>query len=111
MNLLRLLAATWACALLHSSSTAQEYVGGLPPSLLYQWDLAEVPTVIPEPFDLEATLEEVRERAASPAPMWDARVQPLDAALVTHGVWRDLPEGGRSWRLRVVSPDAMAVEL
>lgn len=93
------------------SSTAQVSAGGTPYSTRYGLSVSEVPTVQSAPFDAAAVNAEDAEREALHLMPAYSRLLTVDAGLSNAGVWTDLPNGDRLWRLRVTSPGALATEL
>ena len=96
---------------LASLAIAQETTGALPFSMRSGWDRHAVPTIAAEPFDPDATAaDDALRDAAEKLPLYARFVTAL-ADPSTDGLWTDLPDGGRVWRLRVSSPGAQAMEL
>ncbi|MFT3885988.1 MAG: T9SS type A sorting domain-containing protein [Flavobacteriales bacterium] len=90
---------------------SQISVGGVPYGLRHELDRKAVPTVRSAPFDAEAVAREDAERAAKHLLESYGRVLPVNADLASTGLWTDLPNGDRLWRLRVASDGALATEL
>ncbi len=100
-----------ATAALSFGSFAQITTGGLPYSLRAGLGVQDVPTVEAAPFDAATVAAADAQRAAEGKLPAYARVQPVDAGLYDAGTWTWLPNGDRVWRLRLVSPGALATEL
>ena len=100
-----------ALATFSFSLSAQISTGGKPYGLRAGLDLQEVPSIHATAFDANAVAADdaVRE-AAGKMPSY-ARVLPVNADLGSVGLWTDLPNGDRVWRLRVISDGALATEL
>ncbi len=90
---------------------AQISVGGSPYGLRAGLSLQNVPTAYAAPFDAAATaVEDSIGKAHNRSPMY-GRVLDVNADLNDAGVWTEMPDGGRMWRLRVTSTGALATEL
>ncbi len=90
---------------------AQISVGGTPYSLRTGMDRSSVPTVNPEAFDAVTVAAEDKLRDDQGLlPMYGRKLA-LNAGPATHGAWTELANGDRLWRLRIVSPGALATEL
>ena len=101
--------------LLFSASTlplfAQISVGGLPYSVRMGLLEAHVPTVQPPAFDAVTVAAEDKARADAGSLPMDGRILPLSISPSTHGVWTELSNGDRFWRVRITSLGALATEL
>jgi len=86
---------------------AQREYGGVPPSQ-YRAPGKPVPTVTLPEVDVEALFEEDA-AAAKGAALRFGYSHEVDLAFGNSGVWENLPEGGRLWRLRVESRDALSI--
>ena len=73
----------------------------------------EVPAVNMAPVNVQALLAEDAQAQRSPEPIPFRYGYPLDVqlGLDNAGTWTDLPDGGRLWRLRIVSPGAKSINL
>ena len=90
-----------------ASSSAQVSQGGLPLGL--QRPLAgDVPTLVLPAPDV-ATLR-AEDAARNHKPLRYGALVPLQADLAD-GLWNELPDGSRAWRLRVASPGAKSLAL
>lgn len=90
---------------------AQIAVGGEPYSMRMGMDHQGIPTVQAAPFDaVAAAAEDSLANARGSLPMY-GRVLQVDAGLYDSGVWSDLPNGDRLWRVRIASEGALATEL
>lgn len=93
------------------SLSAQISTGGKPYGLRTGLDLKEVPTIHAGPFDaLAVAAEDAAREAAGLIPAY-SRLLPVNAGPGDAGLWTDLPNGDRIWRLRVISDGALATEL
>ena len=89
---------------------AQVSAGGTPPS--YQHSLVDlVPTVaLPTP-DIARHLAEDETTDNASAPWRFGAHIPVDFGLDNSGIWSTLPDGGRVWRLRLLSTGAYSLNL
>jgi lysyl endopeptidase len=100
-----------------AGANAQVSSGETPPSFLTLESLPAAPTVTMPPVDNAAltvqakTDEETAHRGESDIPFQFA--YPLEVALRldNSGLWTQLPDGGRLWRLRISSPSARSLHL
>ncbi|MEO8068046.1 MAG: T9SS type A sorting domain-containing protein [Flavobacteriales bacterium] len=90
---------------------AQISVDLAPYTVLAGIDRSGVPDVTAAPFDASAVAAMDAQRAAEGKLPYYSRFQSVNAGLYGAGQWRMLPNGDRLWRLRVVSPGAIATEL
>ena len=97
--------------LLTAPSFAQESVGGVPFSQRMGWDASGVPTVQASPFHAEAAQLDDELRAANGKLPLYARFVATDVDVNNAGQWNELQNGDRVWRVRLVSPGALATEL
>ena len=88
---------------------AQVSVGGIPYSLEHQvraqFQTVTLPEVDAEPLFIED------ENAPKDEPFRFGYPQPVNYNLENSGTWEDLPDGGRLWRLRIISPGAKSINL
>jgi hypothetical protein len=109
--MIRPLLLSAAAISISSIAMAQISVGGLPYGIRAGLGLQEVPTVHAAPFDAASVAQEDSVgKANGRLPMY-GRVLDVDAGLHDSGLWTDMPDGGRVWRLRVTSTGALATEL
>ncbi|MBK9287242.1 MAG: T9SS type A sorting domain-containing protein [Flavobacteriales bacterium] len=109
--MIRAIAPVLIASALSLPLSAQISVGGLPYSMRIGMSDAQVPTVQPPAFDAASVAVEDKARAdAGSLPMY-GRILPLSISPSTHGVWTDLVNGDRFWRVRITSPGALATEL
>jgi len=107
----RILLATMLGLGLSAGTHAQINVGGLPYSQRAALPQGDVPTLSAAPFDAALVAAEDKERAdAGALPMYGRQLA-LNASTDAHGVWNELANGDRFWRLRIVSAGAQATEL
>jgi hypothetical protein len=96
---------------LSAAAHAQVHVGGQPFSQRAGLQGDPVPTLSAAPFDASLVAAQDKARAdAGALPMY-GRQMALNASLGTNGVWTELANGDRLWRLRIVSAGALATEL
>lgn len=94
-----------------SSAKAQETTGAVPLSVALGLDSEMVPSAYAQPFDPDAAaMADGQREADGKVPLY-GRFVACEAALPSHGLWTELPGGDRLWRLEVVSPGALSVEL
>ncbi len=91
--------------------SAQVSTGGQPYGLRAGLALDGIPTVRTAAFDAGAVAAEDAQREAMGKVPAYARVLPLQAGLDNAGLWTELLNGDRLWRLRVASDGALATEL
>jgi hypothetical protein len=84
---------------------AQLSSGGSPASAIYSLPSDGLSRVDVEKPDMEAIR---REDERFPSPYRFAVVLPVDISLGKSGNWETLPDGGRSWRVRIDAPGALA---
>ncbi|MBL8000725.1 MAG: T9SS type A sorting domain-containing protein [Flavobacteriales bacterium] len=90
---------------------AQISAGGDPYSLRNGLPLEQVPTVQAPAFDTEAiAAEDNRREQEGRLPLY-GRVLDLDVDPWNSGEWMELPNGDRIWRVKLISPGALATEL
>jgi hypothetical protein len=105
-----------AAVLVSSSALVSEAAArrGLPPGLIHAVKSAgEVMRVEMPSVDLDAyRAEDARiEASGVPAPFRFAAVHESDFTPDNSGTWEDLADGSSLWRLRIVSPDALSLNL
>ena len=109
-----LVMVTW-CLIVADNIFAQIGAGGTPPSFTLALSPAKVPTVTltaPDNATLreQADAEEAQAAAAGTAiPYQVSFLHDVSLNLQNSGTWETLPDGSRLWRLRIVSPDALAM--
>lgn len=90
---------------------AQISVGGSPYGIRAGLSLQSVPTAYATPFDAAGVaVEDSIGKANGRLPMY-GRVLDVNVGLQDAGLWSDMSDGGRVWRLRVTSTGALATEL
>ncbi|MFQ6609441.1 MAG: trypsin-like peptidase domain-containing protein [Fidelibacterota bacterium] len=96
-------------ALIVTILPAQVSIGGLPYSLEHPMRSQFQSITMPEVDVASLLLED--ETAPKDEPFRFGYPQPVDLTLENSGTWEDLPDGGRLWRLRIVSPGAHSINL
>ncbi len=92
------------------SASAQISEGGTPPSF-NKLSLSAAPEVTTSPIDAPALLAEDAVQAKNGLPFRFGKPFDVDYNLDNSGVWDDLPDGGRIWRLRIHCPGAFSINL
>ncbi|HEX6886219.1 MAG TPA: hypothetical protein VF530_22785 [Planctomycetota bacterium] len=111
MTLLRLLLPALVSTGLALVPSAQVEHGGEPPSRRGGLR-TPVPTARLTPVRADLLLaEDAAMAAAGKGPLRFAEVLPVELGLTSAGVWEELPDGGRVWRLRIHSPGARSLAL
>lgn len=94
-----------------ASVSGQETTGALPPSVRFGLDTHDLPTLQAAPFDADLVAADDRHRDADGDLSLYARFVVANASLDRDGLWTELPDGSRIWRVRVLSTGAQAMEL
>ena len=90
---------------------AQQDASIRPMSWNYALGQDDVPAVNATPFDAQAAYEkDLLREAEGKVPLY-GRMCTVGASLFSHGAWTVLPNGDRIWRLKVISPGALATDL
>lgn len=92
-------------------ATAQISAGGTPYTLRNGLPVTDVPVVMPAPFDAAAVAAEDHRREQEHRLPLYGRVLDLNVSPATTGIWTELANGDRLWRLKLTSPGALATEL
>lgn len=92
-------------------ATAQETTGAQPLSIRLQLPAAGVPTLEASAFDRAAADAEDASRAEDGKLPLYARFVAVHADPATNGLWTELPNGDRIWRVLLHSDGALATEL
>ncbi len=92
------------------SASAQISEGGTPPSF-NKLSLATVPVVRLAGVDVKSLLAEDAIQEKNGLPFRFGKPFDVDYNLENSGVWDDLPDGGRIWRLEIHSPGAFSINL
>lgn len=90
-------------------AAAQVSAGGSPPSFSLALT-TQIPTALMPPVDPVALLAE-DEQAPKDEPYRFGTPHDVQLTLANAGVWTELPDGGRIWRLRIASPGAYSINL
>jgi hypothetical protein len=96
--------------ILTGSASGQISEGGTPPSF-NKLSLSAVPEVSTSPIDVQALMAEDAIQAKNGLPFRFGKPFDVDYSLENSGVWDDLPDGGRIWRLEVYCPGAFSINL
>ncbi len=88
---------------------AQICQGGLPPSFTNKSVVEEYDLIQLQRPDLKSILEEDDFDEKNGTFKKNARLLPVTLDMQNSGVWTDLPEGGRIWRLKIKSEGALAL--
>lgn len=91
-------------------ASAQISEGGIPPSF-NKLSLSTAPEVATPSVDVQALLAEDAAEAKNGLPFRFGKPFDVDYSLDNSGVWDDLPDGGRIWRLRIHCPGAFSINL
>jgi len=90
-----------------SAAFSQPSEGGTPKSLLYKSQINNVIDARKLPsIDVNAA---IMEDASRPGPDWVGRSVPVGLNMMNSGTWTDMPDGSRTWRLKLNSPGAYAI--
>jgi lysyl endopeptidase len=108
-DVLRVLSLVLGLLLVTQTGLAQISNGGTPPSQTYSIK-SEVPTVS-LPVTNVADLKAEDELESKDIPKRFGAPIEVALNLDNSGVWTDLPDGGRMWRLRIETPGAYSVNL
>ncbi|HEY0978569.1 MAG TPA: hypothetical protein VGE21_13940, partial [Flavobacteriales bacterium] len=92
-------------------ASAQVGNGAVPAALRLSLERTELPTVHADAFDAARVASEDAASALDRVRPAYARFLALRHGGLQHGVWTELPNGDRVWRLRVSSEGALATEL
>ncbi|MDQ3101855.1 MAG: T9SS type A sorting domain-containing protein [Bacteroidota bacterium] len=103
--------AAFAAMVLSHFSFGQQEDGIAPYSIRLGLGDQQVPVIYAAPFDADAAFADDQQRAAAGLMPLYGRMQFVGATLQTHGLWTDLPNGDRLWRLKIVSEGALANDL
>ncbi|MCC6961853.1 MAG: trypsin-like peptidase domain-containing protein, partial [candidate division Zixibacteria bacterium] len=98
------------CFVLAGNAAAQISEGGTPPS----FDKAlrgDVPRLLMGSVDVPALLAEDAAEAGKDVPFRFGYPFDVNYSLDNSGVWEDLPDGGRVWRITFASPGAYSINL
>jgi lysyl endopeptidase len=123
MNRSRTICAIWtigalsltAVGIFPAGANAQVYSGEMPPSFLLSGKLSVAPTIVMPPVDNAAlTVQAKADEEAARHGGFDIPYQfayPIEVALRldNSGLWTQLPDGSRLWRLRIFSPGAQSL--
>lgn len=105
------------CIALLSAGSAWSQVseGGTPVSFnksLAAGLVADIPTEIMGSIDVEAYLaEDARDQAQGGVPFRFGAPFDVNYSLDNSGIWEELPDGGRLWRLRIECPGAYSINM
>jgi len=91
-------------------ASAQISEGGTPPSF-NKMALSTAPEVRTAPIDVPALLAEDSIQAKEGMPFRFGKIFDVDYSIDNSGVWNDLPDGSRIWRLRIQCPGAFSINL
>jgi len=83
----------------------------------YSWHniASEVKTALPEftlpGLDIEALQQEDKQRQEAASPSRFGVANEVNLTLQNAGTWKQMPDGGRLWTLKITSPDAKSLNL
>ncbi len=99
--------------LIAPAATAQVSEGGTPPSFRagLSMALSGAATVETAPVDVEALLAEDEIEQQKGIPYRFGYPFEVNYTMENSGTWTTLPDGGRLWRLQIVSPEAYSINL
>jgi len=93
-----------------SNLFAQISEGGTPPSFSNRLS-SDLPTVFMPSVNVEALLAEDEAEQSKDVPFRFGEPIDVDYTLNNSGLWEELPDGSRIWRLRISSPGAFSLNL
>ncbi|MFK7757698.1 MAG: MopE-related protein [Flavobacteriales bacterium] len=92
-----------------ANSYAQQSVGGTPVSFMLNDASPEIPGVEFPPLDYQLILQEDEEREESGELDLFSRLLESDITLENSGLWEELENGDRIWRMQVTAREAQAI--
>ncbi len=90
-------------------SISQQSVGGTPISLTLPENEVEIPLVEFPPLDIDIILQEDMQREEAGDLELFSRLLEADITLENSGLWEDLENGDRLWRMQVTAREAQAI--
>ncbi len=90
-----------------SVAFSQPSEGGIPRSFVYKSQINNVidARILPS-IDVDRALVE---DANKPGPEWVGRSVPVGLNMFNSGTWTTMPDGSKTWRLKLSSPGAIAI--